>query len=69
MPSPTEKVLETRTIGGVDFQIVSLLWPDGVVQYDVYWVLPQSDELLTEAESLDHIPTDEEINTLFQEWN
>jgi hypothetical protein len=67
MASPKETTIDTHTVAGRTVEIVRLDWPDGGVLYDVYRQTPGGLELLTSDESLDHIPTDEEIRDLIDD--
>jgi hypothetical protein len=62
--SPKETTIDTRTVARRTVEIVRLDWPDGGVGYDVYEQAGGELTLLTEMESLDHIPNDEEVRGL-----
>jgi hypothetical protein len=64
MTSPRETTIDTRTVARRTVEIVRLDWPDGAVGYDVYERVGGALTLLTEMESLDHIPDDEEVRRL-----
>lgn len=70
MSSPTETTVETRTVLGRKFDIVLLVWPDGGTLYDVYVHHAESHlDLLTDDESLEKVPTDDEIRDLMLNEN
>jgi hypothetical protein len=62
--SPKETTIDTRTVARRTVEIVRLDWPDGGVGYDVYEKAGGELTLVTEMESLDHIPDDEEVRGL-----
>lgn len=64
MSSPTEMVVETRSVPvqSRTIEIVCLTWPDGGVLYDVFY----GEDCLTMEESLDHIPDDDEVRELIE---
>jgi hypothetical protein len=55
----------TRVVAGVDVRITELVWDDGARSVDVHRV--DTDELLTEDESFDQMPTDEQIAVLLEQ--
>lgn len=64
MTSPKETTIQTRTVDNRTVEIVRLDWPDGGVLYDAYQQTTDGMELLTTDESVDHIPSDQEIRDL-----
>lgn len=67
--NPTERTIGTRTVSGETFDVVQGVWPDGGITYDVYVYHDHGLSCLTDAESLDHVPDNAEIQTLLEEWN
>ena len=55
----------TRVVADVEFGITELIWDDGARSFDVYRV--DTEELLTETESFDAEPTDEQIRALLEQ--
>ncbi len=65
MTNPREYEIETREVKGRSVIIMRLVWPDGDIGYDVYEAVNgKLTACLTDEESLDAIPTDEEIAAL-----